>query len=72
MKDLDYVETFVIIIKSQTWKTLFTVARKNEWWCNQLDVVIIFLYNFLDKEIYIQQSLDLEQRSELIYLLKKC
>ena len=34
MKDLDYLETFIIIIKLQTWKTLFTVARKNEWWCN--------------------------------------
>ena len=71
MKGLDYTETFVIIIKSQTWKTLFTVARKNEWQYNQLDVVTVFLYDFLDKEIYIQQSLDLEQRSELICLLKK-
>ena len=71
MKDLDYTETFVIIIKSQTWKTLFTVTRKNEWQCNQSDIIIIFLYDFLDKEIYIQQSLDLEQESELICLLKK-
>ena len=59
------------MIKLQTWKTLFTIARKNEWWYNQSDIVTVFLYNFLDKEIYVQQSLDLEQRSELVYLLKK-
>ena len=31
MKDLDYAKTFITMIKSQTWKTLFTVARKNKW-----------------------------------------
>ena len=34
MKDLDYAEMFVTMMKLQTWKTLFAVARKNEWWCN--------------------------------------
>ena len=73
IEGLDYADTFTTVVKSQAWKTLFTVARKNRWRCHQSDVVTTFLYDFLDEEIYVQQPISLEEKGseELVCLLKK-
>ena len=73
IEGLDYADTFATVVKSQAWKTLFAVARKNGWRCHQSDVVITFLYSFLDEEIYMQQPIGLEEKGseKLICLLKK-
>ena len=73
IEGLDYTDTFTTVVKSQVWKTLFTVTRKNEWRCHQSDIVTAFLYSFLDEEIYMQQLINLKEKrsEELICLLKK-
>ena len=52
-KRLDYVKTFAAVVKSMSYKCLFAVEVKCGYRIRHMDVVIAFLYSFLDEIIYI-------------------
>ena len=52
---LDYVETYAVVVKPMNYKCLFAVGVKRGYRIQYMDVVTAFLYDFLDKVIYIEQ-----------------
>lgn len=48
-----------------------SVSTKLDYKVFQINVVIAFLYDFLDEFIYVYQSITLENDSNLVYLLRK-
>lgn len=70
-EEIDFVETFVAVVKSILYKCLFGVSIKCRYKIWQMDVITAFLYRFLDKIIYIEQSYLFELYSELVCHLRK-
>lgn len=54
-KGLDYLETFVAIIKPMLYKCVFVFSVKRGYKTCHMDIVIAFFYGFLDEEIYVEQ-----------------
>ena len=53
---LDYVETFVAVVKLMSYKCLFAMGVKRGYRIRHMNVVTAFLYCFLDEVIYMEQS----------------
>lgn len=51
---MDFDKTFVAVIKLMSYKCLFGINVKCRVKIQQMDVVIAFLYGFLDEIIYIK------------------
>jgi len=52
--DIDYDQTFVSVIKLQTYKTLFTLAAHYDLEVNQMNVTTAFLYGSIDQVVYVE------------------
>ena len=53
-KDLDYHETFSIVIKLISYKVIFVIVVANDWKIKQMNVKIVFLYKNIDEKIYVK------------------
>lgn len=53
---LDYIEIFAAVVNPMIYKCLFILEIKRGYWIRHIDIVIVFLYSFLEKVIYIKQS----------------
>jgi len=51
---IDYDQTFVSVVKPQTYKTLFTLAAHYDLEVNQMNVTTTFLYGFIDQVVYVK------------------
>ena len=49
---LDYSETFSPVIRQETFRLVLSLAVRNNWLINQLDVSNAFLHGMLDETIY--------------------
>ena len=58
-------------MKIAFFKILFALTEARELYIYQMNVVIAFLYNFLDEVIYVNQSNDFIKNSTLICELRK-
>ena len=54
-ESFDYVETFAVVVKLISYKCLFAVGVKYGYQIRYMDMVTTFLYDFLDKFIYIEK-----------------
>ena len=52
---LDYSETFSPVIRQETIRLVLSLAVRNNWLINQLDVSNAFLHGMLDETIYMTQ-----------------
>ena len=52
--DIDYDQTFVSVVKLQTYKTLFALAAHYDLEVNQMDVATAFLYGPIDQVVYVE------------------
>ncbi len=52
---LTYMETFVLVVKWETICTLTTIATRNGWCIEHLNVQTTFLNDFLNEEIFMFQ-----------------
>lgn len=68
---LDYIKIFVVIVKSRGDKCFFAIQAKHSYFIYYIDGVIAFLYNFLDKVIYMKQLYSFTIKFENIYKLIK-
>ena len=52
--DIDYSETFSIVIKATTIWTIIAIVVMKQWSLHQLDVLNAFLYGFLIDEVHME------------------
>lgn len=50
---IDYQETFSLVVKMVTLRTVLTTATSRQWHIHQMDVFNAFLQDDLEDEIYI-------------------
>jgi len=67
---IDYNQTFVSVIKSQTYKALFVLMTHFDLKTDQINIIMIFLYSFIDQIIYVK-LLHSYRLSDKIVLLNK-
>ena len=70
-KELDFIDIFVFVVKSMFWKVMMTVFAKRDYRIRQMNVIIAFLYEFLDEKMYVRQSTHMKDEISKVCLLKK-
>jgi disulfide oxidoreductase YuzD len=68
---LNYTKTFVSMIKSMSYKTMYVIIVVNDWKIEQMNVKIVFLYDKIHEKIYVAQFTDFEQNVNQICKLNK-
>lgn len=58
--NIDYEETFALVARLDTIRTVLTITTKNQWLVYQLDVKS----TFLDEEVYVDQPLRSKDKSK--------
>ena len=69
-KDLNYNEIFAAMIKSISYKTFFVIVAVNDWDLKQINIKIVFLYENIEEEIYVELSHDYFDRDRVYRLWK--
>jgi hypothetical protein len=54
IKGLHYNETYALVARPESWRTLLAIAIQNQWDIDQLDIVAAYLNSILHHEIYIK------------------
>jgi hypothetical protein len=54
--EVDFDETFVSVVKSVSYKSLMTISIIRELQIRHMNVVVAFLYELLDEDVYVIQS----------------
>ncbi len=68
---LNYTKTFVSMIKSMSYKTMYVIVVVNDWKIEQMNVKIAFLYDKIHEKIYVAQFTNFEQSVNQICKLNK-
>ncbi len=53
---MNFDETFASVVKSISYKTLMTISAKRDLQIRHINVIIAFLYEVLDEDVYVDQS----------------
>jgi hypothetical protein len=67
----DYFKTYTLVTRLASIQTLLALAAKYQLKIQQIDVITAFLYNNLDKEIYIKLLKAYNNDNTLVYKLIK-
>ena len=51
---IDYIKTFVFIVKPISYKIIFAIIATKNWKVYQMDIKTAFLYKLIEREIYVQ------------------
>jgi hypothetical protein len=70
-KRLDYTKTFVSMIKSMNYKTMYVIITINDWKIEQMNVKTIFLYDKIHENVFVVQFTRFEQEINKICKLNK-
>ena len=54
MYELDYMDTFSLVMKMTSMRILVSLVATYHWPLHQLDIKNVFLNGILDKEIYME------------------
>ncbi len=71
IEKLNYTKTFVFMMKSMSYKTMYVIIVVNDWKIEQINVKMIFLYDKIHEKIYVAQFTDFEQSVNQICKLNK-
>jgi hypothetical protein len=61
IEKLNYTKTFVSMIKSMNYKTMYVIIVVNNWKIEQMNVKTIFLYDKIFEIVYVVQFTNFEQ-----------
>jgi hypothetical protein len=68
---LDYTKTFVSMIKSMSYKTMYVIIAVNDWKIEQMNVKTTFLYDKIHENVFVVQFTKFEQEINKICKLNK-
>jgi phosphoribosylanthranilate isomerase len=68
---LDYTRTFVSMIKSMNYKTMYVIIIVNDWKIEQMNVKTTFLYDKIHENVFVVQFTKFEQEINKICKLNK-
>ena len=68
--DIDFDQIFVFVIKSMTFRILFAIVAFLNLKIKQMNVKIVFLYKFIDFDIYVKYFIELKN-DNVIYKFNK-
>jgi hypothetical protein len=68
---LNYTKTFVSMIKSMNYKTMYVIIVVNDWKIEQINVKTIFLYDKILEDIYVVQFTSFEKKFNQVCKLNK-
>ncbi len=68
---LDYTKTFVSMIKSMSYKTMYVIIAINDWEIEQMNVKTTFLYDKIHENVFVVQFTRFEQKINKICKLNK-
>jgi hypothetical protein len=70
---IDYEETFSLVARYTSIRTIIALAAKMKWKLHQMDVKTTFLNGFIEEEVYIEkpQGFEVEDRKSHVCKLKK-
>ena len=71
IKDFDYYETFLIVIKLINYKVIFVIAAVNNWNIEQINVKTAFFYKNINEEIYVKVFYDYIDNYKIYYRFRK-
>jgi hypothetical protein len=71
IEKLNYTKTFVSMIKSLSYKTMYIIIVVNDWKIDQMNVKIVFLYNKIHENVFVVQLTSFEQRINQVCKLNK-
>jgi hypothetical protein len=71
MKKLVYTKTFVSMIKSMNYKTMYVIIAINDWKIEQMNVKTTFLYDKIHENVFVVQLTRFEQEINKICKLNK-
>lgn len=66
--DIDYRETFSLVIKLTIVRLILSLALSNGWSLKQLDVNNVFLHMHLLKDVYMSQPSNFVDKSNLTHV----
>jgi hypothetical protein len=70
--EVDFDETFASVVKLISYKTLMTISAKQGLQIRHMNVIIAFLYEVLDEDVYIDQSHVFQfEKKDLVCKLKR-
>jgi len=59
---IDYLETYVPVVKLMTYRVIFALAALGQWEIHGMDVITAFLLGKLDEEIFMMQPEEFEKQ----------
>jgi hypothetical protein len=70
---IDYEETFTLVARYTSIRTIIALAAKMKWKLHQMDIKTTFLNGVIEEEVYIEkpQGFEVENRKSHVYRLKK-
>jgi hypothetical protein len=70
---IDYEETFALVARYTSIRTIIALAAKMKWKLHQMDVKTTFLNGVIEEEVYIEkpQGFEVEDKKSHVYKLKK-
>jgi hypothetical protein len=71
IKRLNYTKTFVSMIKSMSYKTMYVIIVVNDWKIEQMNVKTTFLYDKIHENVFVVQFTKFEQEINKICKLNK-
>jgi hypothetical protein len=71
IEKLNYTKTFVSMIKSMNYKTMYVIIVVKDWKIKQMNVKIVFLYDKIYEKIYVAHFTNFEQSVNQICKLNK-
>jgi hypothetical protein len=71
VEKLDYTKTFISMIKSMSYKTMYVIIVVNDWKIEQMNVKTTFLYDKIHENVFVVQFTKFEQEINKICKLNK-
>jgi hypothetical protein len=71
IEKLNYTKTFLSMIKSMNYKTMYVIIVVNDWEIEQMNVKTIFLYDNIHENVFVVQFTKFEQKINKICKLNK-